>query len=87
MRLERLEAGRRVELTVMRIVFVGCAGWVRGGMLERSRVRCDAREDALERLGEAEGERPGDATGERLGEATGECCGDSIVEMKLLCSV
>jgi hypothetical protein len=65
----------------MRRVLVGFAGWIRETQ-ERSSVRCDARDDARdrlgdadgERLGDADGERPGDAMGDKLGEAAGESC-------------
>lgn len=65
----------------MRRVLVGFAGWIRETQ-ERSSVRCDARDDARdrlgdadgERLGDADGERPGDAMGGKLGEAAGESC-------------
>jgi hypothetical protein len=61
---------------VMRMVLVGFAGCVNGGMQERSRERWDARDDARERvLGDGAGER----LGERAGDSCiGECCGDSI---------
>lgn len=35
----------------MRRVFVGTAGWVRGGILERSRVRWEPLLDGRDRLG------------------------------------
>ncbi len=40
----------------MRIVFVGSGGCVNGGMADRSRVRCDPRDEARDRLGEGEGD-------------------------------
>jgi hypothetical protein len=60
----------------MRMVLVGFAGWVKGGMQERSSDRCDALEEARERFGDAVGERPGEATGESC---VGDCsCCESI---------
>lgn len=56
---------------VMRSVFEGFAGCVRGGIDDRSRVRCDPREEARERFGD---ENPSP-----LGESCGDCCGESIV--------
>jgi hypothetical protein len=61
----------------MRRVLVGFAGWIRETQ-ERSSVRCDARDDARDRLGDADGERLGDADGERLGDADGERPGDAM---------
>jgi hypothetical protein len=63
--------------TVMRMVLVGFAGWVNGGMQERSRDRWEAREEARERFGDAVGERPGEAAGESCVGDDG--CSESIV--------
>lgn len=50
----------------MRRVFVGTAGWVRGGRFDRSRVRWEPLLDGLERLG-------------LVGTSWGDCWGDSII--------
>jgi len=52
---------------VINSVFVGVAGWVSGGKEERSRVKCEPRDDAL------------DLFGVDRGDAVGESFGDSIV--------
>jgi len=54
-------------ITVISSVFVGVAGWVSGGKEERSRVKCEPRDDAL------------DLFGVDRGDAVGESFGDSIV--------
>jgi hypothetical protein len=61
-------------LTVIKSVLVGCAGAVSGGRHERSSERCDAREEARDRLGEAEGDRRGEPLGV-------DCFGASILEV------
>lgn len=50
----------------MRRVFVGTAGWVRGGRFVKSRVKCEPLLDDRERLG-------------LVGMSLGDCWGDSIV--------
>lgn len=70
--------GGEGRLTVIRRVLVGFAGCVNGGRQDRSRLRCEPREEARERAGEA----PGEAMGCRPGEAAGESWrGDSIASV------
>lgn len=56
----------------MRRVLVGTAGWVSGGRLERSRVRWEPLDEALDEGLDLVG---------LLGESWGDCWGESIVKM------
>jgi len=49
---------------VMRMVFVGTAGCVNGGIEDRSRVRCDPRDEARDRVGEEVADGRGDSWGD-----------------------
>lgn len=62
----------------MRRVFVGSAGWLSGGSDERSRVRCDARDEARDLAGE------GPPEPSMVGDGSGDCAGESISWLSLI---